>query len=109
MGTAAELVASVVAAIAAVAVTAAGSQTAVAKLGSHLQRLIQTLRTSSPSQGFFFEDRPSLYSGPHRPFDIEMNEDPSDAGLSLRFVEQENARQELFQNVSLSAQDKQQM
>ena len=38
-----------------------------------------------------------------------MNEDEADAGLSLRFVEQENARQELFQSVSLSAQDAEQM
>ena len=38
-----------------------------------------------------------------------MNDNEADAGLSLRFVEQENARQELFQSVSLSAQDAEQM
>jgi len=45
-------------------------------------------------------------SGPHKPFDVEMNGDDNDSGLSLQFVEQEQARQELFRSVTLSANER---
>jgi hypothetical protein len=45
-------------------------------------------------------------SGPNKPFEVEMNPDSSDTGLSMQFVEQEHARQDLFRSVTLSAHER---